>query len=53
MRDPATYRSARRNQARALMRRLKAEAKPRDWRAIWRSVQAAHALARRAAKPKE
>ena len=50
MRDPATYRVARRNLAREIMRRLKDEGKPHDWRAIWLSVQTSHKLARAARK---
>ena len=46
VRHPATYRVARRKLAREIMRRLKAESKPRDWRSVWLAVEGAHRMAR-------
>ena len=49
MRDPATYRSARRAKARELMRRMRESGRKLDWRAAWESVQAAYRATQRIA----
>lgn len=46
MRPASSYRSARRNEARRVMAKLREENSPRNWRAVWAATQAAHALAR-------
>ena len=51
MRNPATYRVARRDAARQAMLRLREQGKPRNWRLAWASIQAAVEFSRRRPAP--